>query len=631
MFSAPTSAVMAGIQALAVAGLLLSFGYLLAGAALGPRGDRVLRAGLALPALCVYVLALSLTHIVSGGGIWSQPWVVQILTAASAVGAWFVARRRGVGIDHGGLVPMLGLLGLGLLIWGPPVFRELPLFETTPLDFGGDTKLHLGWTMQLINGETTPSNPLTGEIPNYYPWFFHALLAFVSNLTPGGRAFHGLGPLQLVQVGGGILTLFALGREVTGRLLGGSAAATFGALSGGFGWIIARGIELETDRENPMTYIGDLALVRSYNSSFHNLAPTLPRDLTYVLVPAFLLMLVMGVRERRTWALASAGVVAGIVGLTGAETFFLCGLIALGLALVVPAGGRVRTVAWVALPMAAVWSVWLAPLAWNYVRLGGFVNTTQVGTVDVPPLGILGAWGLLTAFAIVGLARLWRVAPGPSERVMVVALGGALLLLAIAATTGNSGPIGVVGRPHRYWPLLYLVVVPIGASGLVALADRFQLSARGALALSGTVLLLALPSPLLGSLALSRVWDDPPPLVSEAIDGSTESALVRMDPSPGESCVAAVPEDVAHTAFWWSGFRFVHYKWAPDIESNFARIRWADIRERIPWDEERASDNRVLDDEDGTSPGWANLEDKYGLDVAITNAGEVVRRSDCGL
>jgi hypothetical protein len=631
MLSAPTSPVVAGLQALVVAAFLLMFGYLLASALMGSRGDRIQRAGLALPALCGYVLLLSLAHIVSGGALWSHPWIGRVLTTVVALGAWSVVRRRGTIGDWNGVGLMLGLVALGLLVWGLPVFRELPLFETTPLDFGSDTKLHLGWAMQLLNGETTPSSPLTGEIPNYYPWFFHAFLAFVSNFTPGGRAFHGLGPLQLVQVGGGILTLFALGREVTGRLLGASAAASLGALSGGIGWIVARGAELETNRENPMTYLGDLALVRSYNSSFHNLAPTLPRDLTYVLVPAFLFLLVNGLRDRRRPMLLAAGGVAGVVGLTGAEAFFLCGLIALGVGFVAPAGDRVRTVAWVALPMAAVWSMWLVPLAWNYVRLGGFVDTTTVGTVDVPPLGILGAWGLLTVFSLVGLVHLWSGPRGPVERLLAVAVAAAAFLLLIATIAGDSGPLGVIGRPHRYWPLLYLALVPIGAVGVVALSERFRSTSPRDLVLGTAILALAVPSPILGSLALSRVWSDPPPLVSDAIEAAPRSVLEQLDPSPGgETCVAAVPEDVVHSAFWWSGYRFVHYRWTPETESNFARIRWADMDEHIPWDEERASDNPAIDSVGETSTALTYLEDKYGVDIAITSAGDVIERTDCG-
>ena len=629
MFSAPTSAVVAGIQALVVGGALLYLGYLLAGAALGLRGDWVLRAGLALPALCGYVLVLSILHIVSGGAILSNPWVVRLLTLVVAVAAFVMARHGGTIGGRSGLALALLLLGVGVLVWGIPLVRELPLFETTPLVNGGDTKLHLGWSMQLLNGETTPSSPLTGEIPNYYPWFFHAFLAFVSNLTPGGRSVYGLGPLQILQVGGGILTFFALGRAVTRRVLGAWSGAVLGALSGGFGWLIAWGPELEKNRDDPMTYLGDLALVRSYNPSFHNLAPTLPRDLTYVLFPAFLLLLVTGLRKERRWHLAAAGATAGIIGLTGAETFFLCGLIALGLPLVVERGRKLQTFAWVALPLAAVWSVWLIPLAFSYVELGGFVNTTTVGTVDVPPVGILGAWGLLTICAAAGALPLWKRRRGKTGGLLLVTVGAAAVLVPLAAITGNDGPIGVLGRPHRYWPLLYLALVPVGSIGIVWLAKRVGGTARARRIWALAVLVVAVPSPVLGSLALSSVWDDPPPLVTDAIEDEEGSVLVELDPhAGGETCVAAVPEGVVHSAFWWSGFRFVHYRWSPDRETNLARVRWADMNEVVPWDEERANDNEVL--EAASEDGWRYLEDKYGLDVAITSDGDVIHRTDCG-
>lgn len=630
MLSAPTSAAVAGIQALFVAASLLLFGYLLAGALLGPRGDRVLRAGLALPALCGYVLFLSLIHIATGGGVWSQPWAVRITTGIAVVIALLVARRRGA-VEAEGAASLSVLLAAGFVVWGIPVFLELPLFETTPLENGGDAKLHLGWTMQLLDGETTPSSPLTGEIPNYYPWFFHSLLAFVSNLTPGGRALHGLGPLQLVQVGGGVLTFFALGREVTRRLLGGWAAAVLGALSGGVGWLIARGPELETDREEPMSYLGDLALVRSYNPSFHNLAPALPRDLTYVLLPAFVLLLLLGLRKERPAPLAGAGTIAGIIGLTGAEAFFLCGLVVLGLPVAAPPGRRARSFAWVALPMAAVWGLWVVPLALSYADLGGFENTTTVGPVDVPPAGILGAWGLLTVCAVAGLPRLWRRRTRPARPLLLSTLVGATALVAFAAVTGNDGALGVLGRPHRYWPLLYVALVPVGAIGTVTIAQRFVASSRARLGIGAALLALAVPSPILGSLALSAVWDDPPPVVSDAVQGDEDALLRTLDRDPGgEMCVVAVPEDLVHSLFWFSGFRSVHYRWAPERTENYARVRWADIDERIPWDEERVHDSELLIEGDPDDPAWVDVADKYGVDKVVTIEAAVIERTDCG-
>jgi len=561
--------------------------------------------------------------------VWSNPRAVRAVTIAVGVAAYLIARRRSPGED-GGIKWALLLLALTVAIWGIPVFRELPLFETTPLVNGGDTKLHLGWTMQLLNGETTPSTPLTGEVPNYYPWFFHALVAFISNLTPGGRSFHALGPLQSVQVGGGVLTFFALGRAITRGALGAWATATLGALSGGFGWMIARSPRLETNREDPMSYLGDLALVRSYNPSFHNLAPTLPRDLTYVLLPAFFLLLLLGLRRERAAFLAAAGVVAGIIGLTGAETFFLCGLVVLGLPLVAERGRRVRAFVWVALPTAAVWSVWSIPLALSYFDLGGFVNTTTVGTVDVPPLGIIGAWGVLTVCALAGARSLWMRRHRVGVRLVLCTLASAVLLLTVAAVTSNDGPLGVIGRPHRYWPLLYLALVPVGAIGVVRLTGRCAAPAATRVVAAG-LLALAVPSPILGSIALSQVWDDPPPLVADAARGDDASLLHAFDATPGDAtCVVAVPENLIHSLFWFSGYRFVHYLWAPDRTENFARVRWADMALRIPWDEERQRDNRVLVEGDPNDSSWQEIADKYGVDKVLTAGGRLIDRTGCG-
>src|SRR5207244_8215698 len=99
-----------------------------------------------------------------------------------------------------------GMCFVALLAWGSPVGRLLPI------DAMGDTPWHMGLASQILNGESTPAATVTGAVPNYYPWMFHAVIALLAQFAPGGRAFHALGPLQLFLAGGSALTLFALGR-----------------------------------------------------------------------------------------------------------------------------------------------------------------------------------------------------------------------------------------------------------------------------------------------------------------------------------------------------------------------------------------------------------------------------------
>jgi hypothetical protein len=619
MLSAPTSALVAGAQSLAIALLLLVFGYLVANAAARGRGDHFVYAGLAFPAVCVHVLLLSLLHIVSRGAVFSHPWVVRALTAGAAAGAVAVIVRRRQVVERPPptmIVLALVLLAVGIAIWCGPIFDVFPLGRS------GDTRLHLGWAMQMLNGEATPSSPLTGEIPNYYPWFFHALLAFLANLMPGGRALHALGPIQILHIGGAILSLFLLGREVTKRYLGAATAVIFGALSGGIGYFVAREPVLVQDvRSDPDVYLGDLFLKRSYNSSYNNLTPALPRDIAFALLPAFLYLLVRGVRDAHRPALAAAGVIAGIVGLTGAEHFFFCVLVALVVAASLPRRRRAFHLLPVIVPMIVIWAVWLIPLAVSYVRYGGFADTAQ-SLVDLAPWSVLGAWGLVTPLAAFGIVRAFPAFPrDPGVRVSLLALACAAALVLASALSGLIGQgFHTLGRAHRYWPLVHLALVPLAAIGVVAAVDALSIRRRAVAAavVAGALLLLSVPSPILGSLAV-RDYSEAPNVVSEAIRGKEGSVLNLIDPvAGGETCVAAVPDFMTHPVFLYTGFRVVRYTWTAKKRENVARVRWADIRQHIPWDGRRLTDNELLVNGTGTGEAWDETSEKYSVDHVIT-------------
>ena len=100
---------------------------------------------------------------------------------------------------------------------------------------------------QLMAGDAMFGAVLTGEVPNYYPWMFHSVGALTTSLTPGETPYHALAPIQLVQVGGCVLALFALGRTLTRRAMTGFGAALLGALSGGFGFVLLNGLDVVAD------------------------------------------------------------------------------------------------------------------------------------------------------------------------------------------------------------------------------------------------------------------------------------------------------------------------------------------------------------------------------------------------
>ncbi len=327
MLSAPTTAPVAAFQSLLVAGAGFAFGYLLV-STLIPRVSRVVRWALAFPALFAFALACMGVHIVTGGWLFSSPWAVRIVTFASAV-ACVVLRRRHRSADEtegrADAWAALAVVVIALFVTSTPLFRSLPL----PAD--PDIQLHMGWSAQLLNGESTPSAPITGDVPNYYPWGWHGLVAFLSAFTPGGHPMFVLGPLQLLQVAACALGLFALGRVLTERWIGGVGAALFGAFGGGLGFFALRSMDVVMFAEDDLTYGGDLLFWRSYNASMHNLPPPYPRDIAFALFIAFLVLGAAAYKERTRWPLLGAGVVLGMLGLTGGEAFIVAGTASLAL------------------------------------------------------------------------------------------------------------------------------------------------------------------------------------------------------------------------------------------------------------------------------------------------------------
>jgi hypothetical protein len=368
-------------------------------------------------------------------------------------------------------------------------------------------------------------------------------------------------------------------------------------------------------------------------------------------VPAFVLLVVLGIRQRSRGLLVSAGVIGGIVGLTGAETFFFCSLIALVLALIVPEVGRFRILLSIGIPMGLVWATWLVPLLVNYRKYGGFDDTSGEAIL-IPPLNILGAWGLVLPFALFGLVmgfRQIRVRPHARVVVGVTACAATLLVVSQLAESLGAG-FTTLGRSHRYWPLLHLSLVPAAGFGAVQLLGLFrrEWNERRAAALGAAILVFSIPSPILGSLALPEDWQSTPrPIEQMVTEQGTPMNLI--DPVPGRTtCVIAAPDHLIQRVYWYTGSRLVRYKWIGVVPGNLARVRWAEMRDHIPWDAERAIDNIILTTGSGTRTQWEELAEKYDVDHVITtrSAAEsgtfgdaerrpasgyvVLSRTDCG-
>jgi hypothetical protein len=617
IWSPPSSALVAGSQSLALSLILLGFGLVLATAVIGTQNaDSVFRLGMALPAVTLFALLLQVAHMILGGVVWSHPVVVRVALVSVGVAGLLVAvRRRGRGSDKaGGAGPLLLFLVLGIVVWCLPIFWSLPAY------YGYDVPKHAAWASQLLAGESTPSALITGDVPNFYPWLFHALLAMAADLIPGGRALHALGAVQPLIVMGGVATLFALGREVAGHWYGGAATALFGALTGGFGWAISGGPHLVMDPRAgngaaASQYLGDLLFVRSYNLGFANIVPPNPRDLSYALLPAVLLLLLMALRRRSLAAFSAAGVVVGLLGLTNAEAFLVGFPTALVIALLASRPGRMKSLAAVAIPAVVVYLFWAGPLLINYVKFGGFVNLTTIPPVLLSPQDILGSWGIVTPFALCGalvwLPRAYRTPPGIVV-IATMAVSGVAVIVSSAAMGGTT-PFQTLLRPHRYWPLFFLGVALLAGPGAAwAFAIARRVSVIAAAVLAALLMACAVASPVVASRAVPRTNQGP---LYESLTGNNGALFNVLSVAPHARCSMAVPTWLADEATAYTGYRVVQL--FAGHRRNPGRIRWPGIYHSIPGYRKRSAANRILTTAVGPAGGWLRTARGFGVDLVV--------------
>ena len=629
MLGPPSTAFVAGLEAVVVAAALLGLGYLIVDAIAGRRElDEVERWGLALGGLCLLCLLAMVIHMATSGWLFTKPFVVVGATVAGAAGMLWRRRRMRLERDSTHLVIAAGLVLAALVVWGSPVFRMMPLTATA------DTQLHNGWIDQLLAGETTPGAALTGDIPNYYPWLFHSLGALTTTITPGQTPYHALAPLQFVQVAGGVLALFALGRALTRKAVTGVGAALLGALSGGFGFVMLNGLDIVVDPRADdgaaaLAYQGDLLFTRSYNVGFHNIAPPFPRDLAFGLLATLVLVLALRARRGDRLLDLSAGCALGLIGLTGGETFLVGGLLAV-LVVVFDAPKRAATAARLLLPALAIYSLWFVPVAIGYVRLDGFVSITHIIPVALPATAILVSWGLTTPFALGWLVRgARRVRTDRAVRLclLFVVAAGVLLSVSTFIPTLLGDAFDTLGRDHRYWPIFYLSVALLGALGFTGFIEWASSRSRALAATSiATATLIAWASPVIASLALPDNVNRYPEITA-AMTRSRDSVLYRLR-AAGPGCVVAAPQDIARVVFSYTGYRLVLWTgtW---FGPNRARIRWAGIYEHITREAQRIADNKLLTTGDPSTPQWATAAARYGVDLVVTQDLEVVVADDC--
>lgn len=592
--------------------MLFAVGFLLTGLfARRLRLDTVTRLALAVPALVGFVALVMVIHIVTGGGVLSHPWVTWTATAAglgSAIGASRSTGERGWwGLPDVRIA--LGLVVIGIAIWCLPVFTNLPV------SFHGDAKRHMAWAAQLAAGHSTPTAVITGEVPNYYPWLFHALTAFTATFTPGGRVLHALGPLQVLAVMGSVLAFFAAGRALFESRVAAVSSALFGALAGGFGFLLARGPALVTDpRVDAELYGGDFLFLRSYNIALHNLAPPFPRDFGFVLLVAMVLLLTLAFKNRQVAPLVGAGCALGLIGLTTGESLIVGAAFALAFVALGPGIARWRALAAISLPALAIAALWLVPLAINYARLGGFADTSGE-PISLPPQMILFSWGIPVVFALVAVAT-WRQWPATAARVVIGFLAAAVAALVVAGLAPKiDDGFTTLARHHRYWPLVSIGVALVAAFG-AEIAWRRLASAGNALAglIVALVVGAAVATPVLASIEVTRQPIESHDL-ADALRGDTRNVLNVLARNEGV-CTAAVPAALSRAVPAYTGARLVYL---PSETHNQAGIRWPSLSDEIP-DDVRRADNGVLLAADPGAPGWADALERYGVDRLVVPA-----------
>lgn len=612
-----------------IASAALALGYLVVDAFLnGFTLDPIERWGLAFAGLMIWVLVLMVVHLATGGEVLSHPWLVRLATLSLITFCLLRKVKRSTESESQPLSRYTKWLVTGTIImllaaWGTPVLHP------SWMPVSADIHLHMGWTEQLLNGSAVPSATITGDVPNYYPWLYHALAAFLTSFIPGNSAFSTLGAIHVLHVVGVAIALFALGRAVVGSARGGAAAAFFGGLMGQLPVPLTAGVAFFTatsadQRKEALRAFDHLSYHRSLNLPWHNLAPPYPRDIALLLLMTLLLLLIRSMNGGSSRTLLLSGVTLGMIGLTGGEAFLVGVPICLFVATTQLRHPWKTLVIKLAVPACVVYALWVIPMIVSYVQLDGFVNITRIAAVDLSVWSFLAQWGVVLVPAVIGLVlAVPRSRVDPRVRyplILTLAAGACLVAAAFLPVLLGTGFLSL-SRSHRYWPLLYL-----GASLLAAIATE-HISSRPVdrRVIRGGVLVcmaLALVIAIVASRAVIHDALRRPDnvAVQDALANDENNVLAALARVDGR-CHVAAPEELSRGIFSFTGHHLV--SWIGKTQGpNSARIRWKGIYENIPDGVERHADNKALIH--GTIPyaKWESLIAKYGVDVIVANAND---------
>jgi hypothetical protein len=617
--------------ALGVASFLLLFGYTIARSVCGPHLDGIDVAALAFPGIVAFSLLLMSIHIATGGTVFSNVWIVRSATLVSFVAAVGIAIRRWRrvrSVDRSSILALVILIALAVVLWSSDAVTSLPIAH------GGDVGWHAGWTNQLLNGESTPSASVAGDVPNYYPWLFHGVAAITCAFVPGRNFYVAQAPIQLMQVVALVLVLFALGRTLGKGWMSGSATAFLGTCAAAYGPVIY-GVVGAIGGDEAQRSLRFESLDRSFNVAFWNAPPALPRDVAFTLLLSFFLLLTklfgpdLETRPRRSTRVslaAGAGFVLGLVALISPRESLFLGILTLLVACFlqkrVP---KHLALGLVAGPAVLMLTLWLAPLALSYSRLGGFVNTTASRPVEPPLVSVFLSFNIVPLLALGAVPILARGNRMQGWWVTVMSLLVATLVLLVAVPTiprllGES--FETLGRQQRIWALLDLALImpaALAATNLL-LWTRKHFGHLGPAAIAVTALVVTVPFTMELNPRAKRF--PPSPKLAHAILGDSPSTLKALHAIGPGRCVMAIPPRLSQEAFAYTGYRLVASgSSGRRHKGNAARIRWRDIYTYIASDRARSADNHRMINGLGTQRSLDALLSTYGVD-AIVPAGD---------
>jgi len=569
--------------------VFLAIGWVLADAVLQWAGGHIARRmptglpeGIGLPeqtllavaAGVAFCVALMMLHAPFGGHVFSNGFVVPGIGAAVLV--WGAVRGR-----WPRRVPWLMVLLFAIVL--------LAIFETPVLQEGtgvraGDSSLHMGWTEQLMRGESIPPGPAPEFARNAYPWGFHTVMATMVRLVPGTDTLAAQEGLHLL-----LLLALPLGCACLARRLYGSsgwAAALCGGVIAGWGWISARGIDFVASPLNARH--GADMVVASPNSVYELFPPALPRELGLVVLSAAALLIVLAVRteDRRFGVLA--GISAGLVGLISAPLFLTAAAWTVVGGLLVGAGARRRLFVTLAGPALLVFAFWAGPVAYNYIRYGGFVNITSRLGFEWPVVIAVASWGLLFPLAIAGMVMAFRSSTTGARVLLGFALVAvAMLALARARAAFDWQLAGNATALHqgRVWPVAHLLGAAFAGAALAAgfdrLRRRWEFIAPVAVALVAVIGSLSL---WLSSGGLSRViHNDDHGFIYNRPEFAEGSFVMNAAEVLGPADVVEAPAGADNVLGFWlfqfSGVRVTGHD-DPRYLGNELRIRYQDLARR---------------------------------------------------